>query len=78
MEGAAVYTVALFAGGGVGREGVTPAQGGRTTPQPIIPGGGSGAGVLPHHKGPQGGEGSELTTRNPFLPADVREVEGRL
>lgn len=72
MAGAAVYTTALFVGGGS-----TPAQGGRTTPQLIIPGGGSGAGVLPQ-KGPHGSEGSELTTRKPLLQADVREVEGRL
>lgn len=78
MEGAAVYMVALFVGGGVGRAGVLPRREGGLRLSPSFPEVDQGQGFFLHHKGPQGGEGSELTTRNRLLQADVREVEGRL
>lgn len=79
MAGAEVYTRALFIGGGVRREWVLRRREGglslSTSSQRWIRGEGL---VLPHCKGLQRNEGSELTPLGPLLQAEVREVEGRL
>lgn len=77
MAGADLYTVALFVGGGVRIEGVLPRrEGGLRSAHPSRRWIGGGDRVLPHHKGLQVGEGSELNARKPLLQADLRSGSG--
>lgn len=79
MAAADLYAVALFVGGGARRAGVLSRREGGLRLSPSFPEVDRGrGGVLPHHKGLQGGAGSELVARNPLLQADLREVEGRV
>lgn len=80
MAGADVYTRALFIGRGVRREGVLRSREGGLSLSPSFPEVDQGleeGRVLPHCKGLQGNERSELTLRSLLLQAEVREVEGK-